>query len=56
MTSTNVINQTKFPLPKYLIAGWGLKDTNLTFIRLQIRSCILEYVNLGDAYVEYTYC
>jgi hypothetical protein len=35
------------------ITGWGLKDSDLTFVRRELRTLLFEYINRGDAYVEY---
>jgi hypothetical protein len=45
--------QRKFPSAAEKLMAWGLKNSNLTFVRRQIRSTLLQYINQGDAVVEY---
>lgn len=32
---------------------WGLKNSDLTFVRREIRGLLLQYISRGDAWVEY---
>ena len=35
------------------MSAWGLKNTNLTFIRREIRMLVFKYISQGLASVEY---
>jgi hypothetical protein len=33
--------------------AWGLKNSNLTFVRREIRALLFKYINQGDAVLEF---
>jgi hypothetical protein len=35
------------------LAAWGLKTSDLTFVRRGIRTLLLNYLEKGDAVIEY---
>jgi len=45
--------QTKFPSEAEGLAAWGLKNSDMTFVRREIRTLLYKYVHQGDALVEY---
>lgn len=45
--------QRKFPSATEKLMAWGLKNSNLTFVRREIRSILLQYISRGDAVVEF---
>jgi hypothetical protein len=46
--------QMSFPRLQDRVAAWGLKNSNLTFVRREIRTLVLQYIQKGDALVEYS--
>jgi hypothetical protein len=53
MICTDFRRQKKFPSAADKLTAWGLKNSDLTFVRRQIRSILLEYIDRGDAVVEF---
>jgi hypothetical protein len=45
--------QTKFPSIADSMVAWGLKNSNMTFVRREISSVLFKYVHRGDAVLEY---
>jgi hypothetical protein len=53
MISIDFQFQTKFPSMEDRMLAWGLKNSNMTFVRCEIASLLYKYVDMGDAVVEY---
>jgi hypothetical protein len=45
--------QKKFPSAADKLTAWGLKNSDMTFVRREIRSVLLKYIDRGDAVVEF---
>jgi hypothetical protein len=53
LISTNFHWQTPFSSVADTLAGWGLTSSNMTFIRHEMRALLFQYIDRGDATVEY---
>jgi len=53
LISTHLPCQTPFASGADALVGWGLKDSNMTFVRHQIRTLLFQYIDRGDAIVEF---
>lgn len=53
LISTNFYSQTEFSSMADTMNAWGLVNTDLTFIRHEMRTLLLEYINKGEALIEY---
>jgi hypothetical protein len=45
--------QTRYHSVADRLAAWGLQNSDLTFVRRELRSLLLKYVSRGEASVEY---
>jgi hypothetical protein len=45
--------QRKFPSAAEKLNAWGLKNSDMTFLRREIRSLLFQYISRGDAVVEF---
>jgi len=53
LNSPDFHSQTQFQTTKESLTAWGLEDSNLSFIRREMRSLLLKYIMQKDAVVEY---
>lgn len=51
--STNFHCQTAFSSVQVGMAAWGLQNSDLTFVRREIRTLLFKYINRRDAVVEF---
>ena len=50
---TNFQCQTLFASTVDVLAAWGLKNYDISFVHREIRTIIFKYIHQGDAVVEY---
>jgi hypothetical protein len=50
---TDFQSQSSFSSVADLLEAWGLKNSDVTFVRREIRTLLFKYIHQGDAVVEY---